>query len=97
MALMAAITDPLRPKSRDLLYMANHSRSVSSGVSPMIMSARQSRMTVAEISGTSNPWQKASPQPTWPSSVRISTSVAERARTQPCEKAKGVSSAVRSG
>src|SRR3569832_553906 len=51
-------------------------------------------MTVAAISGGASPRAKASPQPVSPASVSISTSVAERCRTQPCEKAKGSASAL---
>src|SRR5437868_14337507 len=51
-------------------------------------------MTVAAISGGSSPCAKASPQPLTPSSVRTSTMVAERWRTQPCENANGSASAL---
>ena len=55
MPLMAAITAPLRPKSRDLLYMANQSLSVSSGLSPINIGAKQFSIAAAAISGTSSP------------------------------------------
>ena len=48
-------------------------------------------MTAAEISGGSNPWQNASPQPVMPSFVFISTRVADLLFTQPWEKEKDVS------
>ena len=94
MALIAAITEPLRQKSRDRLYMAN--------------TGARYRAVLTNDHLRNAVWVMV---PGWhlqplaeglaPAGEGVfgtnSTSVAERARTQPCEKAKGVSSSVRSG
>ena len=90
-ALIPEMTDPFLPKSLVALYILCHSTSISKGDWFNNKGFRAELITVADISGGSKPWQKASPQPESPSLVFISTSVAERLFTQPWEKAKGTS------
>src|SRR3569832_596952 len=73
-------------------YMRCHKTSMSSGSAPLTSGRSALSMTVAAISGGSRPCAKASPQPVRPASVPISTNVAARWRTQPCENAKGSAS-----
>src|SRR5690242_11827289 len=76
--------------------MRCQSSSGSSGSAPMASGASAWRTAAAAISGGCSPWHSASPQPTRPSSVCTSTSVAPRLFTQPCEKANGSASGERS-
>ena len=73
-------------------YMRCHSTSVSSGSQPTTSGRNACSITVAAISGGSSPCANASPHPISPSSVTISSSVAERCLTHPCENAKGSAS-----
>src|SRR5688500_3841871 len=96
MALIAPTTAPFSPKSRDRLYMRCQSTSGREASSPSNNGRKAAVIAAAAISGGCRPWHSASPHPDRPSSVTISTIVAARCSTNPCENANGSSSALRS-